>query len=192
MRLLSEPSGRAVFITGGGSGIGAAMTESFHRQGARVAFVDIAVEPSKALVQRLGPEPPLFISWGLRDIEALRWAIQESASRLGPLRVLINKAGNDDRHAAVTVTPECWDDRMAVNLRHQFFATQAVFPLMVEAGGGSIVNLSSTAWTMGEAGYVAYTTAKPGIGLACPRVRPEERAGQRNPARLGDDPAAAG
>ena len=155
-------AGKTVLITGGGSGIGAAMTEAFHNQNARVAFLDIADDPSTKLVERLDGKVQ-YVRCDLTDIEALRDAISQVARQLGPVSILINNAGNDDRHPVLEVTPEYWDARMAVNLRHMFFAAQAVFPFMKELGGGSIVNLSSTSWIMGEAGYPAYTTAKAGI-----------------------------
>jgi NAD(P)-dependent dehydrogenase (short-subunit alcohol dehydrogenase family) len=158
-------AGRTAFITGGGGGIGAALTEAFCRQGARVAFVDIDVERSRGLVDRLadGPCPPLFLPCDITDIAALREAIAAAGDRLGPIGVLVNNAGNDQRHALQGVTPECWDERMAVNLRHQFFAAQAVQPQMQRLGGGAIINFSSTSWVMGEAGYPCYTTAKAAI-----------------------------
>jgi NAD(P)-dependent dehydrogenase (short-subunit alcohol dehydrogenase family) len=158
-------AGRTVLVTGGGSGIGAALTQAFCAQGSKVAFVDIDVARSTALARRLaamGPAP-LFLPCDLRDLDALRGAVAEIARRLGPVSVLVNNAGSDDRHRAAEVTPALWEERMATNLRHQFFAAQAVQGQMKELGGGSIVNFSSTAWTMGEAGYVCYTTAKAGI-----------------------------
>jgi len=157
--------GRTVFVTGGGSGIGAGLVEAFHGQGARVAFVDIADGPSQALAARLAAsgDRPLYIRCDLTDIAALRAAINRAGDELGPIGVLVNNAGNDDRHVLADVTPEYWDNRMAVNLRHQFFAAQAVAPQMKGLGGGSIVNFSSTAWLMGDTGYIAYTTAKAAI-----------------------------
>ncbi len=161
----SYPSleGRSVFITGGGSGIGACLVEQFCGQGARVCFVDIADEPSRALAERLKPAPH-FIHCDLRDIEALRRAIAEAGSRHGPVRVLVNNAGNDDRHTTESVSVDYWDDRMEVNLRHQFFAAQAVRPQMREAGGGSIVNFGSITWLVGDADCPAYVTAKAAVG----------------------------
>ena len=157
---------RAVLVTGGAAGIGAAIVEHFADQRACVAFLDIADDKARALVARLAPavrHPPLYAHCDLTDIAALRAAIASLASRTGAFRVLINNAGNDDRHAFETVTPAYWDERMAVNLRHQFFAAQAVHPAMRDAGGGAVVNLSSTSWTIGEGGYAAYTTAKAGV-----------------------------
>ena len=157
---------RSVFITGGGSGIGASLVRHFAAQGARVAFVDIAVASSERLVQevaQLGDPTPLFIECDLRDIEALRRAIQTTADAHGPITVLVNNAAHDERHAFDTVTPEYWDDRMAVNLRHQFFAAQAVHPMMTAAGGGSIINFGSVSWMIGQGGMPGYTTAKSAI-----------------------------
>jgi D-xylose 1-dehydrogenase len=157
---------RSVFITGGGSGIGAALVRHFAAQGSRVGFVDIALEPSRRLVEEVagaGDPQPLFIACDLRDIEALRRAIAEVAAAQGPITVLVNNAAHDERHKFDTVTPEYWDDRMAVNLRHQFFAAQAVHPMMKAAGGGSIVNFGSVSWMIGQGGMPGYTAAKAAV-----------------------------
>ncbi|MGI9332417.1 MAG: SDR family NAD(P)-dependent oxidoreductase [Gammaproteobacteria bacterium] len=164
----SYPSllGRSVFVTGGGSGIGASIVEHLCLQGARVAFADIDREMSDGLVRALGDaghEPPLFIECNLTDIDALRRAIDRARDAHGPIRALINNAANDERHAMADVTPQYWDERMAVNLRHQFFAAQAVHEQMAAAGGGSIVNLGSTSWMAGQGGMPAYTTAKSAV-----------------------------
>lgn len=159
--------GRNVFITGGGSGIGESLVEHFCRQGAQVCFADIAEAASQALVTRLkdqGLVAPHFIRCDLRDIEALRLAVAEACERHGPIRVLVNNAGNDDRHKTENVTVEYWDNRMQVNLRHQFFATQAVRPHMRDAGGGSIINLGSITWLVGDPDCPAYVTAKAAVG----------------------------
>jgi NAD(P)-dependent dehydrogenase (short-subunit alcohol dehydrogenase family) len=159
--------GRTVLVTGGGSGIGASIVEHFCAQGSRVAFLDVARAPSEALAAALaGRDPaaaPLFVACDLRDVAALRAAIDEVRARLGAIRVLVNNAASDDRHALDAVTPEYWDERFAVNLRHQFFAAQAVYPDMAAAGGGSIVNLGSTSWVIGQGGMPAYTTAKSAV-----------------------------
>jgi NAD(P)-dependent dehydrogenase (short-subunit alcohol dehydrogenase family) len=158
--------GRSVFITGGGSGIGAALVRHFAAQSAKVAFVDIAVEASEQLVAEVaaaGDPPPLFLPCDLRDIEALRRAIRAAADAHGSITVLVNNAANDERHAFDTVTPQYWDDRMAVNLRHQFFAAQAVYPMMKAAGGGSIVNFGSVSWMIGQGGMPGYTAAKAAV-----------------------------
>ena len=157
---------RAVFVTGGGGGIGASIVEHFCRQGARVAFVDIDEAASQALVARIAAsnaEAPLFLPCDLRDIPALRAAIAQAVEAVGPIRVLINNAAHDERHAIDEVTPEYWDDRMAVNLRHQFFAVQAVHKGMAEAGGGAIVNLGSVTWLIGQGGMPGYSAAKSAI-----------------------------
>jgi NAD(P)-dependent dehydrogenase (short-subunit alcohol dehydrogenase family) len=151
-----------VLITGGGSGIGAAMVEAFCEQGSQVAFFDILEDESRRLVERLNGAPT-FIPCDLTDIEALRRQIQEIRAALGPVRVLVNNAANDERHAVDEVSPGYWDRAMAVNLRHLFFAAQAVRPGMRDAGGGAIINLSSIAWMAGGADMIAYSTAKAGI-----------------------------
>src|SRR5262245_14749247 len=146
--------GRVTFITGGASGIGESLVEHFCAQGARVTFADIAAATGEALVERIkskGHAAPRFIRCDLKQIEQLRSAIDETVDRDGPIRALLNNAGNDDRHRTEDVTVEYWDDRMAVNLRHQFFAAQAVRPSMRDAGGGSIVNFGSITWVVGDA-----------------------------------------
>ena len=158
--------GRSVFITGGGSGIGESLVEHFCAQGSRVAFIDLADEPSRQLVARIearGHPAPLFIPGDLRDIERLRASIKEAAARNGPIRALCNNAGNDDRHRSEDVTVDYWDDRMAVNVRHQFFAAQAVRPQMKEAGGGSIINFGSITWLVGDGDCPGYVTSKAAI-----------------------------
>jgi NAD(P)-dependent dehydrogenase (short-subunit alcohol dehydrogenase family) len=158
--------GRAVFITGGGSGIGESLVEHFCEQGAKVSFVDIAVEASLALVDRLaakGLPKPDFIPCDLRQIDDLRRAIADTQAKHGPIRVLCNNAGNDDRHLTKDVTVDYWDDRMAINLRPQFFAAQAVRDQMRDAGGGSIINFGSITWMVGDADCPAYVTAKAAI-----------------------------
>jgi NAD(P)-dependent dehydrogenase (short-subunit alcohol dehydrogenase family) len=167
-RFASYPSlrDRTVLITGGGSGIGASMVEHFAMQDAKVAFFDVAVECSVELVRKLSTgcrHAPLFLRCDLTDIAALRSSIAEVGARLGAIRVLVNNAANDDRHKSQDVTPEYWDERMAVNLRHHFFAIQAVTPRMSEAGGGSIINMSSIAWMIPSKGLPAYVTAKAAI-----------------------------
>ena len=146
-------AGRSVFISGGGSGIGESLVEHFALQGAKVCFVDIAEDASRAVVDRLkkkSAHAPHFMKCDLRDIEALRAAIAEAGKRHGPLRVLVNNAGNDDRHTTESVTVEYWDTRMQINLRHQFFAAQAARTQMRDAGGGSIINFGSITWMVGS------------------------------------------
>jgi D-xylose 1-dehydrogenase len=157
---------RVVFVTGGGSGIGAAEVSHFAAQGARVAFVDIADEASRALAGTLkskGHPEPFFQHCDITDIVALRSAIAEVAHTLGPISVLVNNAANDQRHSWEDMTPEYWDERMAVNLRHQFFAIQAVAPMMKQTGHGSIVNFGSMSWHASQGGLPAYTTAKAAV-----------------------------
>jgi NAD(P)-dependent dehydrogenase (short-subunit alcohol dehydrogenase family) len=168
IRSASYPSleGRVVFVTGGGSGIGASIVEHFCAQGSRVAFVDIERAASETLVDtigRRGQPAPAFVPCDVRDIAALRGAMAQVRDRLGPIRVLVNNAAHDERHAIERVTPEYWDDRFAVNLRHQFFAAQAVAPDMAAAGGGAIVNFGSTSWLVGQGGMPAYLSAKAAI-----------------------------
>jgi NAD(P)-dependent dehydrogenase (short-subunit alcohol dehydrogenase family) len=155
-----------VLITGGGSGIGAAMVEQFAMQGARVSFLDINEQASSDLVAHLMPRcehPPMFLACDLQNIGALREAVVAVTLSCGPPLVLVNNAGSDDRHTFAEVTPEYWDQRMAVNLKHQFFAAQAVAPGMKTAGGGSIINMSSIAWMIPSASLSVYTTAKAAI-----------------------------
>lgn len=158
--------GRSVFITGGGSGIGESLVRHFCAQGAHVAFVDIAEEPSKQLcddIESQGHKRPLFIPCDLRDIDALKQAVAQANETNGPIQVLCNNAGSDDRHQTEDVTVAYWDDRMAVNLRHQFFAAQAVRPMMKAQGGGSIINFGSITWMVGDPDCPAYVTAKAAV-----------------------------
>src|SRR5215469_2464416 len=158
---------RSVFVTGGGTGIGESIVEHFCAQRSRVTFVDIADKPSQALVKRIAAKrdpAPDFIHCDLRNIPDLQAAITAAGKKHGPIRVLVNNAANDDRHKIEDVTVDYWDERLAVNQRHQFFAAQAVRPMMRKAGGGSIINFGSISWMAGEPGYVAYATAKSSIG----------------------------
>jgi D-xylose 1-dehydrogenase len=156
---------RVVLVTGGASGIGAAIVEAFWQQGARVAFLDRDESAAAVLLERLGKGDgaPLFLSCDLADIAALREAIARAAAALGPITILINNAARDDRHSIESVTPEMWDGIMANNLRHQFFAAQAVIPGMAEAGGGAIINLGSISWLVGQGGMPGYLSAKAAI-----------------------------
>jgi NAD(P)-dependent dehydrogenase (short-subunit alcohol dehydrogenase family) len=155
-------AGRTVFISGGGSGIGAAFVRAFAAQRASVAFVDIADAVSQALARELG-SAVRYWHCDVRDIASLRATIAAAAEAMGPVRVLVNNAARDDRHKLEEVTPEYWDNNQAVNLRHQFFAAQAVAPQMAAAGGGSIVNLGSVSWMRGRPDLAGYTTAKAAI-----------------------------
>lgn len=157
---------RVIFITGGAGGIGAEEVAHFARQGARVAFVDLDVEAARGLTAALradGCAEPWFRQCDLRDIPALQAAIADAAATLGPITVLVNNAANDQRHAWTDVTPEYWDERQAVNLRHQFFAIQAVAPMMKQVGGGSIINFGSISWHRNSGGMPAYTSAKAAV-----------------------------
>jgi len=156
---------KLVVITGGGSGIGAALTEGFAAQGARVVFLDVADADSKALETSLSAHAhaPRYIRCDLKDLSGLRTTLDEVARTHGPVDILINNAANDDRHALAEVTPQYWDDRIAVNLRHLFFATQAVAPAMKAAGKGVILNLGSISWHLGLPDLSLYETAKAGI-----------------------------
>lgn len=159
-------AGQGVLITGGGSGIGAALVAAFCAEGARVAFLDIAEAESRALVAQLAETAahrPHFIKADLRDIAALRGAIDEAISVLGGICVLVNNAARDDRQELDAIEPDGWDESQAVNLRHQFFAAQAVVPAMRRGGGGAIVNFSSIAYLLNMGELPAYATAKAGI-----------------------------
>ena len=154
-----------VLITGGASGIGAAMVEAFANQGARVAFFDILDEEALALVARLAgaKHDPVYIKCDLSDVEALRKAVLEVEETLGAVGVLVNNAARDDRHSIEDVSVDYWDAAMAVNLRHFFFAAKFVRRNMSLRGGGAIINLSSVAWMSGANNMIAYTTAKAGV-----------------------------
>lgn len=158
--------GRRVFITGGGSGIGAALVEAFAGQGAQVAFVDVAAEASAALAERLaaaGLARPWWRRCDVTDVAALQAALGEAAAELGDFHVLLNNVGSDDRHALDAVTPEYWERCVAINQRAAFFAIQAAVPGMKRLGGGSIVNLGSTGWQTKTGGYPVYATAKSSV-----------------------------
>jgi len=157
---------RVVFITGGATGIGASHVAHFAAQGAQVAFVDIQDAPAKELVERIaaaGQKKPRFLHADLREIPALQAAIATVGRELGPIGVLVNNAAHDQRHKWQDVTVEYWEERLQVNLRHQFFAIQAVAPMMQQAGRGSIVNFGSISWWLAQGGMPAYTTAKAGV-----------------------------
>lgn len=157
--------GRLVVVTGGGSGIGAGFTEAFARQGARVVFFDIAEAESKALeasLVELSPAPT-FRQCDLMDVTALQTCLAEIVAEQGPIDVLINNAANDDRHTLAEVTPDYWDSRINVNLRHLYFAAQSVAAGMREQGRGVIINLGSISWHLGLPDLSLYETAKAGI-----------------------------
>jgi NAD(P)-dependent dehydrogenase (short-subunit alcohol dehydrogenase family) len=166
-RLANYPSlkNKVVFVSGGGSGIGASIVEGFVRQGARVGFVDIDEPASEALVRKFkgSPAAPHFLHCDVRDIDNLRAAINTVQAAYGDIGVLVNNAARDDRHPIESVTVEYWDERVAVNLRHQFFATQAVVEQMKRLGGGSIINFGSISWMTATGGMPAYTTSKAAV-----------------------------
>ncbi|KXS21771.1 short-chain dehydrogenase/reductase SDR [Gonapodya prolifera JEL478] len=150
---------RRVFITGGATGIGAAIVESFAAQGAKVAFIDIAEAEGHALCDRLSPRP-WFKKVDVTDIQALQTAIREASSDLGDFHVLVNNVANDDRHKLEDVTPEYYDNRIAINQRPATFTIQSVVPGMKRLGGGSIINLGSVGWQSKTGDYVCYAVAK--------------------------------
>lgn len=153
-------NGASVFITGGGSGIGAGLTEAFLRQGAKVAFVQRsdATEFCDAMAQATGNRP-LFIACDITDPNALRAAIAQAVVAHGPVQVLVNNAANDQRHRLAEVTPDYLDWALAINFKSYVFAAQAVIPAMQEMGGGAIINITSISYMMGNAGYPIYTAA---------------------------------
>lgn len=156
---------RPVFISGGGSGIGAVLVEQFARQGARVGFVDIAAESSRTLVEKLkdARHAPTFEPCDLTNIAALKSAMARIEAKIGTVEVLLNNAANDDRHRWEDVTPEYWDERMAVNLRHQFFTIQAFAPGMKRLKSGSIINFSSISCMVTPPNMPVYISAKAAV-----------------------------
>jgi NAD(P)-dependent dehydrogenase (short-subunit alcohol dehydrogenase family) len=154
---------RIAFVSGGGSGIGAFIVTRLEQQGCKVAFCDVADAPSQALAEKLAPAAVRYHRCDVRDIGALRAVLAAVEKEWGPITVLVNNAARDDRYALESMTPEYWDDALAVNLRHHFFAAQAVAPGMARAGGGSIINLGSVSWMRGVPGMAAYTAAKAAI-----------------------------
>lgn len=153
-------AGRTVVVTGGASGIGAAIVRGFARERARIAFLDLQEEAGRALAAETGA---LFLRCDLLDLDALAAALATAAEELGPAQVLVNNAANDQRQEFEKVTPETFDWIMGVNFRHVFFACQAVLPAMRAAGGGAIVNMSSGVWLGGGADMEAYSSAKAAI-----------------------------
>jgi len=153
---------KRILVTGGASGIGATTVRAFAAQGAHVGFLDMDESASKELVADIGGDVTFEIC-DLREIADMRTAISKLRERLGPFNVLVNNAARDDRHDWKDVTPEYWDERMATNMRHMFFAIQAIAPDMIEAGGGSIVNIGSNSWWEAGGGFPAYATAKSSV-----------------------------
>ncbi|TIR43455.1 MAG: SDR family oxidoreductase [Mesorhizobium sp.] len=165
MQFATYPSltDRVVLISGGASGIGADMVRAFASNGARVCFLDVQDEPAEALVRELsgaGARTPLYLHCDVTDVDALQASVEGVRAQLGPVAVLVNNAADDQRHPVDAVTAEYWDRSFDVNLRHHFFAAQAVHPHMKELGFGSIINFSSIAWRFGADQMVAYATAK--------------------------------
>ena len=157
--------GKSVLVTGGGSGIGASIVRAFAQQKAKVGFLDIAREPSAQLAEELTAKgfSVTYEYCDVTNIGLLREAIGRVRGVIGPIRVLVNNAAHDERHTTESVTPEYWDDRIAVNLKHQFFAAQAVLPDMQAAQDGAIVNFGSISWMMGQGGMPVYTASKSAI-----------------------------
>jgi NAD(P)-dependent dehydrogenase (short-subunit alcohol dehydrogenase family) len=153
---------KTVVITGGGSGIGAEIVRGFVQQKARVFFLDIAEKDSRALVEQLNGAAT-FLKCDLTNISELQAVFAQIQAKAGPVATLVNNAANDDRHRMDDVTEAYWNERIAVNLRHYFFAAQAVVPGMRKANGGSIVNLGSVSWHLAMSDLALYETAKAGI-----------------------------
>lgn len=153
---------RTVLVTGGAGGIGEAIARAFHAQGCRVGVLDLDAARGEALAAELGPRLT-FVACDLTDVPALKAAVAAVRAALGPVHVLVNNAAHDERHATLEVTEAYWDQRMAVNLKHQFFAAQTVLPDMIAGGGGAIINLGSTSWMIGQGGMAAYTACKSAV-----------------------------
>ena len=152
---------KTVLISGGAQGIGADMVKAFAAQGSRVGFLDFNEEASESFAETLDGVD--YEICDLRDVDALRSAVEKLTDRLGSAQVLVNNAARDDRHNWQDVTPEYWDERQSTNLRHMFFAIQAVAPGMIEAGGGSIINMGSNSWWEAGGGFPAYATSKAAV-----------------------------
>ena len=155
--------GKSVLVTGGASGIGAEIVREFAEQGSKVGFIDLDQHSGQQLLSEISDEQHAFECCDLRNIDALRDSVEKLESNLGTFSVLVNNAARDDRHNWADLTPDYWDERMATNLRHMFFAIQSVAPGMIRAGGGSIINLGSGSWWQAEGGMPAYTTAKSAV-----------------------------
>ena len=158
---------RGVFITGGAAGIGSALVEQFARQGSKVAFVDLDVDGANATIHRCKAagvaHTPVFFHLDLLDIPALQKACAAAVEALGGVTVLVNNAASDDRHDWRDMTPEYFDNRINTNLRHYFFAIQALAPGMIEAGNGSIINIGSSSYMMQEDMFPGYAIAKSAV-----------------------------
>ena len=155
-----------VFVSGGGSGIGASIVEHFCEQGSNVFFVDIDLSESEKLIKTITEKKfkkPNFIECDLLDIKKLNSIISKIIDDNGPIDILINNAANDQRHTTDDVDEKYWDNRMGINLKHFFFTIKAVKDGMIKKGSGSIVNLGSVSWMLGEGDKVAYETAKSAV-----------------------------
>ena len=161
----SDLAGKVVLVTGGASGIGEAIVRRFAQQQSIVLFVDIKVEEGARLARELSSQGlrAHFLNVDLTDIAALRAGVADARKAHGPVNVLVNNAAHDERHSTEAMTPEYWDDRIAVNLKHQFFAAQAVLPDMKAANEGAIINFGSVSWMVGQGGMAAYTASKSGV-----------------------------
>ncbi len=160
--IYSDLEDQVVVVTGGAGGIGEAISRAFHAQGCKVGVLDIDAARGERLEAELG-QAVRFVHCDLTDIPALRAAIETVRGAFGPIDILINNAAHDERHDTLEVTEAYWDGRVAVNLKHQFFAAQAVLPDMKASGRGSIVNLGSTSWMIGQGGMAAYTACKSAV-----------------------------
>jgi NAD(P)-dependent dehydrogenase (short-subunit alcohol dehydrogenase family) len=155
---------RVVLVTGGAMGIGEAIVRGFAAQGTRIGFLDIADDAAKKLQADIGAQVTLhYEHCDVTDIAALKRSIENVRKALGPITILVNNAAHDQRHNVHEVTPEFFDDRIAVNLKHQFFAAQAVYADMKAAKNGAIVNFGSSAWMVGDLNLTIYSTAKAAV-----------------------------
>ena len=162
----SDLKNKRVFISGGGSGIGATIVEYFCEQNSEVYFIDINLKESKKLLAKINKrkiKAPKFIECDITDIKKLQKTIEDIIKKKGPINCLINNAANDDRHTTEQVNEKYWENRMAINLKHYFFAAQSVVKGMKKIKSGSIVNLSSVSWMLGEGDKVVYETAKSAV-----------------------------
>jgi D-xylose 1-dehydrogenase len=157
---------RVILVTGGASGIGERIVEAFARQGSKVIFLDMQDDVAENVIRNIEANnhpAPSYYHCDVTDIAALRRSVEDIAASFGSIDVLVNNAGNDARHTIEEVTPEFWDQSIAVNLKHQFFLSQAVIPIMKKAGAGSIINMSSIAWAIPSVGLPVYVAAKAAI-----------------------------
>lgn len=161
----SDLAHKVVLVTGGASGIGAAIVRRFAQQQSNVVFFDIKVDEGRHLERELSDQglSAHFQCVDLTDTAALRAGVAEARNAHGAINILVNNAANDERHSTDEMTPEYWDDRIAVNLKHQFFAAQAVLPDMKAANAGVIVNFGSISWVAGQGGMAAYTASKSAV-----------------------------